>query len=86
MILMKGVEIIETYVTITAKFKIHIYLFAQKAIIIKLGFLLFAIFISFYKVFFLKNSIYSLTGLCVYIRHGDPPSLPCLFIKPSGKC
>lgn len=54
MILMKGVEIIETFVTITAKFKIHIYLFAQKAIIIKLGFLLFAIFISFYKVFLKK--------------------------------
>lgn len=30
MILMKGAEIIETFVTITAKFKIHIYLFAQK--------------------------------------------------------
>lgn len=60
-------------------------LICTKAIIIKLGFLFFAIFISFYRVF-LKKSIYSLTGLCVYVRHGDPPSLSCLFLKPSGKC
>lgn len=66
MILMKGVEIIETFVTITAKFKIHIYLFAQKAIIIKLGFLLFAIFISFYKFFLKKFNLFFDRFMCVY--------------------